>query len=171
MGLSNASSGNALGANPGYDGVTETNLLMSDCGDSTASRLLAQSDAVVKTVIEVTPTPGVEIYRHSASIAALSSDPSNPTARIPIADVSTAGPEPDVNKNNNVEEDEPNIIELKLEADVDVNLNASAPVPNGDGTYTTELVLVVTNTGNLALSNVDLLADLADMFPDGFYLR
>ncbi len=148
--------------------MTDTNLLISDCNDVTASRFLAQSDAVVKTVIEVTPTPGVEVYSHSASISAKSSDSKNPSARIPVTDVSTAGPEPDVNKNNNVEEDEPNIIELKLKAEVDVELKASVPTPNGDGRYTTELVLVVTNTGNLSLSNVDLLADLAKMFPDGF---
>ncbi|MGB1343287.1 MAG: DUF7507 domain-containing protein [Pseudomonadales bacterium] len=157
-----------LKPNPSYDGVTNTNLLISDCDDATASRLFSQSDAVVKIVVEVTPTPGVERYTHSAFIAAKSADPDNPSARIPITDVSTAGPEPDVNKNNNIEEDEPNVIEMKLRAEVDVDLKASVPVPNGDGTYATELVLLVTNTGNLSLSNIDLSADLAEMFPDGY---
>ncbi|MDA0958229.1 MAG: OmpA family protein [Proteobacteria bacterium] len=156
-----------LKANPNYDGITDTNLLVSDCSDPTASRMLAQSDAVVKTVVEVTPTPDVELYIHSARISAKSSDASNPTAQLPIVDISTAGPEPDTNKNNNVEEDEPNRIELKLQAEVDVDLSASVAIANADGSYSTDLTLVVTNSGNLALSNVDLLVDLAQMFPGG----
>ena len=157
-----------LKANPNYDGVSDINLLISDCNDPTASRLFAKSDAVVKTVIEVTPTPDVEQYTHAALIFGKSADAKNPTAQIPISDASTAGPEPDTNKNNNVEENEPNIIELKLEAGVEVDLGASVPTPAGDGFYRSELSMAVTNTGNLALSNVDLVADLGEMFPFGF---
>ena len=153
-----------LKPNPDFDGVTDTNLLISDCNDATAAACL-RNLMRCKTVIEVRPTPGVEVYSHSASISAKSSDLENPSARIPVTDVSTAGPEPDVNKNNNVEEGEPNIIELKLEAEVDVDLRASIPTPKGDGS---ETEILGSNTGNLSLSNVDPVADLAKMFPDGF---
>ena len=117
-----------------------------------------------------TPIPGVEIYTHSATVAAKSSDPDNPDVQIPIADVSTAGPEPDPNRNNNAEEDEPNIIELKLQADVDIGIRASTPIPQDGESYFTELTLTVTNEGNLGLSNVDLQLNLDSVFPDGFVI-
>ena len=57
---------------------------------------------------------------------------------------------------------------MKLAADVDIDLSATVPISNQQGDFTTELVLLVTNTGNLALFNVDVLIDLAKHFPDGF---
>ena len=67
-----------LVANPNYDGENDVNLLVSGCNIAQSSRLPADSDAVAKIVIEVTPIPGVELYTHSATVAAKSSDPSNP---------------------------------------------------------------------------------------------
>ena len=153
-----------------FDGVTDLNLLVSDCDNQNASRLPADSDAVVKIVIEVTPTPGVTIYEHNAQVQAKSSDIGNPSVQIPIVDLSTAGPEPDPNKNNNAEEAEPNRIELVLLPGIDVDLGASVPVPQESGRYLTVLNLTVVNEGNLSLTDIDLSLPLAEVFLSGYQL-
>ena len=153
-----------LVANPRFDGVTDVNLLISDCQSSDASRLPADSDAVVKVIIEVKPTPGVTVYKHNALVEAKSSDLGNPSVQIPIVDISTAGPEPDPNKNNNAEESEPNLIELVLRPMIDVDIRASIPVPQGPNKYSTLLKLAVSNQGNLSLTDIDLSLPLSEFF-------
>ena len=156
--------------NSEFDGVTDLNLLVSDCDNDNASRLPAESDAVVKIVVEVMPTSDVTLYEHNARVEAKSSDTGNPLVQIPIFDISTAGPDPDPNKNNNAEEDEPNVIELVLLPSIDVGITASAPIPQQDGRYLTALTLLVANQGNLGITDIDLLLPLGEVFQNGFSL-
>ncbi|MDG1233722.1 MAG: OmpA family protein [Pseudomonadales bacterium] len=154
-----------LVVNENFNGVSNTQLL-----DTSASGISAQSDATISMVIEVTPIPGVSEYTHNATIDALSDDPQNPTVSIPVFDISTDGPEPDVNANGNSEEDTPNIVELITAPKVGVALAASTPLPNPDGTYSTNLIITLENLGNLPLENVSIIDDLALLFPAGFEL-
>ena len=156
--------------NPNFDGVTDLNLLISDCDNADASRLPADSDAVVKIIVEVTPTPDVTRYEHNARVEAKSSDIGSPSVQIPIFDLSTDGPEPDPNKNNNAEEDAPNIIELQLLPEIDVDIRASVPVLQPTGEYLTVLGLTVLNQGNLSLTDIDLSLPLSEVFLNGYRL-
>ena len=156
--------------NPNFDGVTDLNLLISDCDNADASRLPADSDAVVKIIVEVTPTPDVTRYEHNARVEAKSSDIGSPSVQIPIFDISTDGPEPDPNKNNNAEEDAPNIIELQLLPEIDVDIRASVPVLQPTGEYLTVLGLTVLNQGNLSLTDIDLSLPLSEVFLNGYRL-
>ena len=159
-----------LVANPNFDGVSDINLLDSTC-EAGSSFMPQLSDAVVKFNAVIKPAfNGSEsvTYTHSAYTSALSKDPKNPTIIIEAEDQSTSGPEPDPNRDGAPDENTPNTLELKDSASVTVGVTANLPQPNDDGTFSTTLRYVVTNTGNVVLSDVSLASDLSVVFPAGY---
>ena len=161
--------------NASYDGVSDTNLLTSGCSGANGSfsRISQLSDAFVTFNVVINPVfDGVIEYENNAYLTATSYDLVNPTVRVPVTDISTEGPSPDPNGDGAPDEQAPNIIRLVDEAKIDISIRAGIPEPGSDGfDYSVDLNLVVENTGNVTLTNIDVGLDLETVFVDGYMVN
>ena len=136
--------------NASFNGVGDTNLLA-------ANQSLAVGDSGTIN-LEVTVTPGSTLtYNNSATTSANSP---NGTAN----DTSDNGTDPETNNGNAADDDATPVTFAEAPAIGVAKTVSAGPTNNGDGTHTLTYSMVVKNTGDISLSNVQVVDDLTTTF-------
>ncbi len=144
-----------IGVNfPGFDGAADTELL------APAATLGVGQTAVLTLAIQV--TPGANLGPFSNTALAEGESPAGTTPQ----DTSDDGVLPDGNGNGDPTDDsDPTVVtfaenpQIGLAKAVD-----SGPTNNGDGTYSLSYRLVVENSGDVDLANIQVIDDLSSTF-------
>lgn len=140
--------------NPGFDGVSDKNLL---AGTDT---LAPSASGVISVALTVAPGTVLGPYGNSASTT-------GQAARgIDARDVSIAGSDPDADGDGDPGTDEgPTFVTFPEAPRIGVaKAVARGPVDNGDGSRTLTYAISIENVGNVDLSNVRLTDDLGAAF-------
>jgi hypothetical protein len=138
--------------NPAYDGSTDINLL------SGTDELKSWNSGAVYLTVTAGPCDMLGTFANSAEASG-----TTPTGAT-VMDTSQEGPEPDPDGDgpgNNSEDTE-------FEFDEDAELGAAKRVTNitnnGDGTYTVGFEVKIENSGDVNLSDIQVMEDLATTF-------
>ena len=144
-----------LTANPGFDGSGDINLL---AGTDT---MAVGSSASITVSIRFDPMAEPGPFMNTAI-----ANGTGPGGGM-TSDNSDDGTDPDTNGNGDPgdpDEDDPTPIEIPNQPVIGIAKQASSAVMVGAGVYETEITLVVENTGNVPLTNVQVTDNLNDTF-------
>lgn len=147
-----------LSVNPGFDGDTDTNLLLG------TDFLAPGSVAQILLSVRFTPNGESGPFLNQAIVTA-----EDPLGN-PVNDSSDDGFDPDPNGNGNADElgeNDPTPIDFAANPVIGLAKAATPTVDNGNGTFTTMISIVVANLGNVPLSNIQVVDDLAVAVPGG----
>ncbi|MEL7311652.1 MAG: OmpA family protein [Pseudomonadota bacterium] len=142
--------------NGAFDGDAVIGLLAP--GNSLAAGVSGEID------LAITVTPGANLGQFDNTAEASGTSPSGATP----TDTSTDGTDPDGNSNGDPTDDN-DTTPVVLAENAEIGLAkqvVGAPVNNGDGTYSLRYRLFVENTGDVALSGVQIDDDLGTVFAD-----
>lgn len=150
--------GGVLNANPAYNGVGDTQLLLA------GSVLEPGAGGSIQFAVTFDPNGEAGPFNNQAFIFAQS--PAGGTLTDPSDDGSNPDSDGDGNPNEPGENDPTpvNVPATSVSA-IGIAKNATDLVDNGDGTFTVTIVLTVENLGNLALQQVQVTDDLDLTFP------
>ncbi|MEM9172153.1 MAG: hypothetical protein AAGA84_05555, partial [Pseudomonadota bacterium] len=142
--------------NGGFDGNADTQLL------SAGNTLAAGSSGAIDLVITVTPGANLGQFDNTATVSATSPSGATP------GDTSSDGTDPDTNGNGDPTDDStPTPVVLAEAAEIGLAKSlVGTPTNNADGTYSLQYRLFVENTGDVALSSLQITDDLATVFAD-----
>jgi uncharacterized repeat protein (TIGR01451 family) len=140
--------------NPNFDGNTDTNLLTG------ADNLLVTGSGTI--TLSVIVTPGANLGPYSNTAVATSEAPSG----MPVTDDSQDGIEVDPDNNDDpTDNDEPTVVTFKENPSIGIaKAITSGPINNNDGTYTLTYIMLVENTGDVLLNNVQVVENLNTTF-------
>merc|ERR1712000_579471 len=142
-------SAGSLSTNGIFDGSSDTNLLAAS-----QSLAVGASDTVV---VNLVVTPGSNLGPYNNQATASGDSPSGTS----VNDLSDAGTDPTTD-NGSGGTDDPTPVTFTEAPSIGVAKAISAgPSNNGDGTYNLSYSIVVQNTGDIALSNVQVVDDLS----------
>ena len=143
-----------LQGNPAYDGRGVTALL--------AAPGVLPAGARETVTFMVAFTPGLEAgpFQNIASGSAEDGDGN------PVADTSTDGDDPDPNDDGNPDEATPTLISYLPQPQIGLAKAAGAATETATGVFELPLTFTVENLGNVELTNVTLVDDLAAIFGD-----
>lgn len=155
-----ASTAPNIEVNPAFNGKDNTNLLEG----GNASTLGVGEEAVIEFTVEVTPGPGVGGYgpfNNNVVASAVGPDPDNPA----VNDTSTNGknvdPDNDGNPGNN---ETPTTVSLTPNPQLGVAKAAGTPQALANGQFRIPYTVLVKNTGNVDLINLQLVENLTTTF-------
>ena len=148
----------AMNANAGYNGVGDTQLLLS-----TSSLTVG---AVGQISFSVTFDPNGQAGPFNNQALASGQSPGDVT----VTDLSDDGTNPDPNGNGDPDEpgeNDPTPVTVPTTSVSAIGIAKQAVnlIDNGNGTYTVTIVLTVENLGNLTFTTVQVTDDLAATFP------
>ena len=140
--------------NASYDGVTVTDLLQG------SDTLAAGASGTVRLTVQVTPGANLGPYTNTANVSGVS------PGGTPVADVSTDGSDVDPDGNNDPSNNSvPTPVTFAEMPQIGVAKSVTdGPTNNADGTTSATYTLVVENTGDIPLLNVQVTDDLATTF-------
>jgi uncharacterized repeat protein (TIGR01451 family) len=142
-----------LAANSGWDGTTGSNVL------APGQSLDAGESGTVQ--ISFTVTPGVDPGPYDNTSTVVGTTPSGGT----VADDSTDGVDPDPDDDGVPVEATPTPVSFDEAPSIGIAKDvASGPTSNGNGSFDVTYTLVVENTGDVALTDVQVQDDLASTF-------
>jgi uncharacterized protein affecting Mg2+/Co2+ transport len=149
-----AVTGSGLSPNPLYNGTSNSNLL-------TGTNSLA-TDASGSVDIQVNVTPGESLgpYGNSATGSATS------TGGAALSDASTAGSNPDPNGNGDPTDDSA-LTNVTFSESPRIGIAkaiTSGPTNNGNGTYSLTYSILIVNSGDVPVHNVQVTDNLAATF-------
>ncbi|MCR9278272.1 MAG: OmpA family protein [Pseudomonadaceae bacterium] len=139
---------------PGFNGAADTNLLAG------TQALAVAASATVDVTVTVTPGADLGPYDNTST-----ADGESPTGA-PVSDVSDAGADPDGNGNGDPSDDS-NATSTTFSEAPQIGVAkqiTQGPVNNADGTHTLTYAFLVENTGDVALTSVQVSDDLAATF-------
>jgi uncharacterized repeat protein (TIGR01451 family) len=146
--------GSGLTANALYDGATITSLLAG------ANSLATGASGTIDLQVTVTPGANLGPYSNQATGTGTSAGGSA------LSDVSTAGVNPDANGNGNPTDDTtPTSVTFGELPRIGVAKSLlSTPVNNGDGSYTLMYRILLANSGDVPVRDVQLTDNLSTTF-------
>jgi len=148
----------ACTANDDYDGDSTSNA--GDIGTLSGDDAMAVGDTC-DIEIDVTFTPGSFLGSYDNSAVASGSSPAGDD----VNDISQDGAESDPEGDGPGDNSDPTPLIVTESPAIDVTKDTvGEPVNNGDGTYGVTYAMVVTNTGDIVLNNVQVDDDLATTF-------
>ena len=140
--------------NGSYDGSTDTNLLAG-----TDSLAVGASGTITLTV---TVTPGGNLGPYNNTATASGESPSGTTVTDDSQDGTDVDPDGDGTPANN---NEPTPLTFTENPEIGAAKTiSSGPTNNGDGTHSLTYTILVENTGDMALSSVQVVEDLGATF-------
>ncbi len=145
-----------LSANPSFDGVSDTDLLLGTDVLAVGQRTTVAFDLTFDPDVLSGP------FANSASGQAVG------PGGAPTSDVSDEGNTPDASGDGDpggIGEDDPTQIGFVAQPQIGVAKAASPTTDNGDGTFTTTITLRVENLGNVILQDLQISDDLSAAFP------
>jgi uncharacterized repeat protein (TIGR01451 family) len=137
--------------NPGFNGNTVQTLL------TPGQTFAIGGSANLRVVVTVNPGNKLGPYLNTALVAG--TGPGN----VPVQDTSDDGVNPDPNGNGNPDEageNDPTPVSFAENPVLGIAKQIGTVVNNNDGTFTVPYTVFVSNLGNVALNNVQLLEDL-----------
>ena len=155
--VDSTSATNGLTVNGAFDGNGDTNLLAASQG------LSVGSDSTITLVVTVTPGNNLGAYNNSATASGTSPSGAG------VNDTSDNGSDPETNNGSGGLDDATPVTFIEAPAIGAAKLVSSGPVNNGDGSYTLSYDIVVKNTGESDLTNVQVSDDLATTFSGASY--
>ncbi|MEY3367676.1 MAG: hypothetical protein RI973_831, partial [Bacteroidota bacterium] len=141
---------------PGYNGGANTNLL-----SAASSSLVVGASGTITLTVKVTPGAKLGVYQNTATGSGVS--PKGTTVTDVSQDGTNADPDGDGNPNNNSKKTDVSFTEnpeIGVSKDV-----VGAIIDNGDGTYDITYQIYVVNTGDVRLTDVQIVEDLSTTFP------
>ncbi len=146
--------GSGLTVNTLYNGTTNTNLLTG------ANTLATGASGSVDLQVTVTPGANLGPYDNSATGSATSA------GGAALADASTSGSNPDTNGNGDPSDDStPTSVSFSESPRIGVaKAVVSGPTNNGNGTYALTYRILVANSGDVPIHNVQVTDNLAFSF-------
>ncbi|MEY3367471.1 MAG: hypothetical protein RI973_626, partial [Bacteroidota bacterium] len=141
---------------PGYNGGANTNLLSA--GSST---LAVGVSGIITLTVKVTPGSKLGVYQNTATGTGVS--PKGVTVSDVSQDGTNADPDGDGNPNNNSKKTDVSFTE-NPEIGVSKDI-VGLIIDNGDGTYDITYQIFVQNTGDVRLTDVQIVEDLSTTFP------
>ncbi len=145
----------AFTVNGSYDGVSDTNLLAA------GNTLAVGETKALQVTVTVGDASTATIYTNQALAVGTS-----PAGTV-VSDPSDSGINPDPNGNGNANEpgeNDPTPVKLSESPALGIAKNLVSNTNNGDGSFNVVFDLLVTNLGNVSLSNVQVVDDLATTF-------
>lgn len=138
---------------PGFDGTGNTDLIA--VGES----LSVGDNATLTLTVTVTPGGNLGPYNNTAVASATAPSGATPT------DDSTNGTDPDPGNDGPGDDNTPTDVTFSEDAEIGVAKAITAgPVNNGDGSYALTYTLIVENSGDVALDDVQVAEPLATTF-------
>lgn len=143
-----------LAVNAGYNGTSAQDLLAG------TDALAVGATGTVDVTVTVTPGGALGPYSNTATAAGTSPTGTN------VTDTSDAGSDPDGDGNGDPGNDsDPTPVTFTEDPEIGLAKQVSAgPTNNGDGTHTVTYSFLIENTGDVALSDVQVVDDLAAVF-------
>ncbi len=146
------STGGTLTINNAFNGNSDKNLLAAN-----QNLAVGESETISLTV---TVTPGTNLGPYNNSATAGATSPSGAT----VNDTSDNGTDPETNNGNAADDDATPVTFAEAPAIGVAKTVSAGPTNNGDGTHTLTYSMVVKNTGDISLSNVQVVDDLTTTF-------
>jgi uncharacterized repeat protein (TIGR01451 family) len=146
------STGGTLTINSAFNGGTDKNLLAAS-----QSLVVGASETITLTV---TVTPGTNLGAYNNTATAGATSPSGAT----VSDASDNGTDPETNNGNTANDDVTPVTFAEAPAIGVAKTVSAGPTNNGDGTHTLTYSMVVKNTGDISLTNVQVVDDLTTTF-------
>jgi len=148
----------AMNANAGYNGVGDTQLLLS------SSSLAVASTGQISFSVTFNPNGQAGPFNNQALASGMS------PGDVIVTDLSDDGADPDPDGDGNPDEPGENdptpvTVPNTSVSSIGIAKYATGLIDNGDSTYTVTIVLTVENLGNLAFQTVQVTDDLALTFP------
>ena len=146
-----AVTGSLTAANPAFNGGTNQNLL------SGTQPLAVGQTATITFTVKVTPAGNLGPYNNTAVSSGTA--PSGTTTTDQSENDPNLNPDPD-NDGDPTNNNTPTPVSFPEEPILGVAKAADNPVNNNDGTFTVPYTVVVSNSGNVPLNNVQLTEDI-----------
>ena len=142
--------------NPAYDGASDTNLLAG-------TDVLAVGASGTIT-LDLTVTPGANLGPYTNTAFGQGTSPANAV----VQDQSTDGVDPDPDNDNNPNNNStPTPVSFGENPGIGTaKVVSTAPIDNNNGSFTLAYTIVVENTGDVVLDNLQIVDDLGVTFAD-----
>ncbi|MEO1574221.1 MAG: hypothetical protein AAFU65_04595, partial [Pseudomonadota bacterium] len=141
--------------NPNFDGTMDTNLLAA------TDTLMPNMSGTLTLSLTVDPGGNLGPYNNTAAASGVSA------GGMPVSDVSQSGTNVDPDNNNDPSDNsDPTPVSFDENPELGAAKAVTAgPTNNGDGTFTVSYDVTIANTGDVALSVLQILEDLDETFP------